>query len=98
MRGREKVLGEEADPGPGQLVIGGTYHAVGRASSTLPTLDGPTLAGSSRRRPSRAQRLLSMNAVSWDFVSAPTCVATTLPSLNSIRVGTPRMPYFMDVP
>ena len=40
----------------------------------------------------RFYRLLSMNAVSCDFESAPTLVASTLPFLNSIRVGMPRTP------
>src|SRR5689334_9493871 len=31
------------------------------------------------------------------FGSAPTLVAATWPSLNSISVGTPRMPYFFGV-
>src|SRR5678816_4600300 len=38
------------------------------------------------------QMLLSRKAVSWDLESAPTRVASTLPFLNSIRVGMPRMP------
>ena len=37
-------------------------------------------------------RLLSMKAESWVFDTAPTLVASTLPPLNSIRVGIPRMP------
>src|SRR5216684_1257145 len=40
------------------------------------------------------QILLSRKAVSWDFESAPTRVASTLPFLNSISVGMPRMPNF----
>lgn len=38
------------------------------------------------------QRLLSMKAVNWDLDKAPTLVASTLPSLNSIKVGMPRIP------
>src|SRR5436190_122558 len=38
--------------------------------------------------------LLSRKAVSCDFESAPTRVASTLPFLNSISVGMPRMPNF----
>ena len=38
------------------------------------------------------QTLLSMNAVSCDFDTAPTLVDSTLPFLNSISVGIPRMP------
>ena len=41
--------------------------------------------------------MLSRKAVSWDFDSAPTLVASTLPFLNSIRVGIPRMPNFAGV-
>src|SRR5262249_5122867 len=40
------------------------------------------------------QMLLSRKAVSCDLESAPTRVASTLPFLNSIRVGMPRMPNF----
>ena len=40
----------------------------------------------------RLYRLLSMNALSCDLVSAPTLVASTLPFLNSISVGMPRTP------
>lgn len=36
--------------------------------------------------------LLSMNAASCDFVNAPTLVASTSPSLNSMSVGMPRTP------
>ena len=43
-------------------------------------------------RQSRDQRLLSSHAASCDFDSAPTLVASTLPPLNSINVGMPRMP------
>ena len=38
--------------------------------------------------------LLSRKAVSCDLDSAPTFCASTLPFLNSISVGMPRMPYF----
>ena len=41
--------------------------------------------------------LLSRNAVSCDFDSAPTLVASMLPFLNSISVGMPRMPYFFGI-
>ena len=44
------------------------------------------------RRSPGDQTLLSMNAVNWDFDTAPTLVASTLPSLNSISVGIPRIP------
>ena len=47
-------------------------------------------AGDDMTHPLR-QRLLSMKAVSWDFDTAPTLVASTSPPLNSIRVGMPRM-------
>ncbi len=39
----------------------------------------------------------SKNVVSCDFDSAPTLVASTLPPLNSINVGMPRIPYFGGV-
>lgn len=45
----------------------------------------------------RFQMLLSRNAVSCDFETAPTLVASTLPLLNSISVGMPRMPYLGGV-
>src|SRR6266852_367660 len=45
----------------------------------------------------RFQILLSMNAASWVFESAPTLVASTLPFLKSISVGMPRMPYLGGV-
>jgi hypothetical protein len=41
--------------------------------------------------------LLSRKAVNWDLDSAPTRVASTLPFLNSISVGMPRMPNFAGV-
>src|SRR5690606_34137140 len=43
------------------------------------------------------QILLSRKAASWDLDRAPTLVASTLPSLNSISVGIPRTPYFGGV-
>jgi hypothetical protein len=39
------------------------------------------------------QMLLSRKAVSCDFDSAPTFIASILPFLKSISVGIPRMPY-----
>ena len=53
-----------------------------------------TLPGHPKTRsaPAPVQRLLSMNAVSWDLETAPTLVASTSPSLNSISVGMPRIP------
>ena len=41
----------------------------------------------------RDQRLLSRKAVSWPLETAPTLVPTSVPFLNSISVGMPRMPY-----
>ena len=38
-----------------------------------------------------------MKAASWDLDTAPTLVASTLPPLNNIRVGMPRMPYLGGV-
>src|SRR5450631_2581224 len=45
----------------------------------------------------RVQILLSMNAASWVFESAPTLVASTAPFLKSMSVGMPRIPYFGGV-
>src|SRR3569833_2103392 len=39
-----------------------------------------------------SHRLLSRNAESWDLDTAPTFWASTVPFLNRIRVGMPRMP------
>ena len=38
--------------------------------------------------------LLSIKAVSCDFDTAPTFVASTFPPLNNLKVGIPRIPYF----
>ena len=43
------------------------------------------------------QMLLSKKAVSWDLDKAPTLVASTLPSLNNMSVGIPRIPYLGGV-
>src|SRR5882762_11998718 len=39
-----------------------------------------------------SHRCSSRNAASWDFDSAPTFCASTVPFLNRISVGMPRMP------
>ena len=54
----------------------------------------PADARNTRRRSGMVfiQMLLSIKAVNWDFDTAPTLVASTSPSLNSISVGIPRMP------
>lgn len=48
-------------------------------------------------KPSGNQMFASMNAANWVLDSAPTLVASTLPFLNNISVGMPRIPYFGGV-
>src|SRR5690606_3641971 len=47
--------------------------------------------GRERDRFKCCYRLLSRKALSWDLDRAPTLVASTLPFLNSMSVGMPRM-------
>src|SRR5690606_2466487 len=54
---------------------------------------GPGSRAESKRMGWEDQRASSRKAWSWVRDRAPTLVAATLPSLNSIRVGMPRMPY-----
>jgi len=64
----------------------------GRRPTTGDGGDPASTSGGQGRAPGEDQRLLSMNAASWLFEAAPTFVASTLPFLNSISVGMPRIP------
>ena len=86
-------LGGAADKGQDVTYIFGLlsllYHSLIKGSSLLLTSKTyfvHQLKGTS------SYKLVSIKAVNWDFDKAPTLVASTLPSLNSMRVGMPRMP------
>src|SRR6516162_4897663 len=83
--------------------LGLVHHLIGTATTVAAvavtvavarTLVGPVAALIAEVA---SHRLLSRNAESWDLETAPTFCASTVPFLNRISVGMPRIPNFGGV-
>ena len=71
----------------------GRVVAARRFERVIRLASGNRFAGAGRPASERRYRCESMNAVNCAFDKAPTFVAASWPSLNSMSVGMPRMPY-----